>query len=380
MGIISSMNDHLSIPPQLIESQEDLHNLVSSLQKQNRLALDTESNSLYAYREQVCLVQISIPHKDYLLDTLKLTDLSALGKIMEDEGIEKVLHGAEYDVSCLKRDFNFNIHNLFDTRVALRTLGRNKTGLGDVLEDEFGIKVNKRWQRANWGRRPLPPELMNYARIDTHYLLNLRDRLVKDLQKKNRLDEAQEECERISMFKPSDNHFHPNGFWKISNAKQLKPDQAAVLKELYSYRDKQARHLNRPPFKVIPDKTLLAIAQSRARTLEEFQELPGMTPRQIGRYGKGIIKAIEHGTKSPPPPRPKSERMDDMVVDRYKRLRKWRKQTAEIRQVDSDIILPREIMWIIASEAPQTPKKLHHLMKPLEWRFEKYCTDILHLI
>lgn len=380
MGIISDMDNDLSTPPSLIENTEELIHLIPQLRSQKRLALDTESNSLYVYTEQVCLIQISIPGNDYLLDTIHLTDLSPLEGIMKDESIEKVLHGAEYDVICLKRDFQFEIANLFDTRVALRTLGRKRTGLGDVLEDEFGVQINKKWQRANWGQRPLPPELLRYARLDTHYLLDLRDRLSKELKEKGHWEEAREECERISQFEANHNHFHPNKFWNISNAKRLGPKQASILKEVYSYRDEQARQLNRPPFKVIPDKTLLAIAQNKPRNTEELLELPGMTPGQIRRYGQDLLNAVEHGLRSSPPKRPKPERIDDDIVKRYKKLRKWRKSTAEAREVESDIILPREIMWAIANEAPRSRKKLHILMKPLEWRFQKYGDEILRVV
>ncbi len=380
MGIIGPMDKQLSTPPQLIEDQNALSHLVRQLRSQKRLALDTESNSLYAYKEQVCLIQISIPGRDFLLDAIHLKDLSPLGNIMRDENVEKVFHGAEYDIICLKRDFNFKIRNLFDTRVALRTLGQKRTGLGDVLEEEFGVKLNKKWQRANWGQRPLPPELLDYARLDTHFLLDLRDRLVKKLKERNRWQEAKEECERISLFEPNDNGFHPNKFWKISNAKQLQPGQAAILKELFLFRDEQARHLNRPPFKVIPDKTLLAIALTNPQNAEELIELPGMTRGQIRRYGQGLLNAVKQGLRSPPPNRPKSEHIEDVVINRYKHLRKWRKQTAEARDVDSDIILPREIMWSIATEAPRTRKRLLQLMKPLEWRFEQYGDEILQVI
>jgi ribonuclease D len=259
-------------------------------------------------------------------------------------------------------------------------MGRKRTGLGDVLDEEFGVKINKKWQRANWGQRPLPSELLSYARLDTHFLLTLRDRLVKNLKESNRWEEAKEECERISQFEPNNHDFHPNQFWKISNAKQLHPDQAAILKEIYKFRDEQARDLNRPPFKVIPDKTLFAIALAKPRTAEELVELPGMTRGQIRRYGQGLLDSVKQGLRSPPPTRPKSEHIDDLIVNRYKHLRKWRKRTAEARNVDSDIILPREIMWAIATEAPRTLKKLHQLMEPLEWRFQKYGNEILYVI
>jgi ribonuclease D len=380
MGIISAMTDNILPKPNLIETTKGLLNLISGLKRQPRVALDTESNSLYAYKEQVCLIQISIPSADYLLDPLQLSDLSPLKTILEDKRIEKILHGAEYDVICLKRDFNFHVSNLFDTRLALRTLGEKQTGLGDVLEQEFGVRINKRWQRANWGQRPLPSELMNYACHDTHFLLPLRDRLAKMLRAGGRWDEAREECEWITEFKPADNKFHPDQFWKISNAHQLEPQQAAILKEVFAYRDGQARRLNRPPFKVIPNKTLLAIAQVVPGDLDELCKLPGMTAGQIRRYGNSLLDAIERGLKTPPPRRPKSAPLDDLIVMRYKHLRKWRKRTAEERQVDSDIILPREIVWSIASKAPHTKEELRQVMKPLVKRFQMYGNEILQIL
>ena len=142
------MKQDISPTPHWIDDQQELLKLIGELKSHNRLALDTESNSLYAYQEQVCLIQISTPDSDYLLDPLNLPDLSPLNELMSDSAIEKVFHGAEYDVICLKRDFSFRIQNLFDTRVALRTLGRERTGLGDVLEGEFGVKINNSPDKA----------------------------------------------------------------------------------------------------------------------------------------------------------------------------------------------------------------------------------------
>jgi ribonuclease D len=374
------MKHDISPKPQWIDDQTELIALIDHLSSEERLAMDTESNSLYAYQEQVCLIQISIPDADYLLDAINLPDLTPLDDLMSDVKKEKVFHGAEYDVICLKRDFNFNIKNLFDTRVALRTLGRVRTGLGDVLEEEFGVKINKRWQRANWGQRPLPPELLNYAYLDTHYLLTLRDRLAKELVAHDHWEEVKEECDRITTFEANENNHDPNNFWKIANAKQLAPHQAAILKEIYSYRDERARQMNRPPFKVIPNKTLMAIAQSSPKTIAELQKLPGMTQGQIKRYGKDLLEGVAKGRQSTPPKRPRKNRIDDSVVNRYKRLRKWRKTTAGTRRVDSDIILPREIMWSIASEAPTTKAALHEIMQPLDRRFKLYGDAILQVI
>ena len=139
--------------------------------------MDTESNSLYAYQEQVCLIQFSTRDKDYLIDTLALEDLSILGPIFHSDKILKVFHAAEYDLICLFRDYGFRFDYLFDTMVAARILGLPQIGYGPLLDQYFDIKMNKKYQRANWGKRPLNPEMLEYARQDSHYLIALQELL-----------------------------------------------------------------------------------------------------------------------------------------------------------------------------------------------------------
>ena len=160
-------------PPVWIATPVALHKLAGELTRQPRLAVDTESNSLYAYREQVCLIQFSTPETDYLVDPLALNDLSRLAPIFANPEIQKIFHAAEYDLITLKRDFGFTFTNLFDTMQATRILGYQQVGLDSILAEKFGVIVNKRFQKANWGQRPLPADLINYARLDTHYLLDL---------------------------------------------------------------------------------------------------------------------------------------------------------------------------------------------------------------
>ncbi len=164
---------------QPITTPGGLKRLANILTDQPILAVDTESNSLFAYQEQVCLIQFSTSDADYLLDPLELGDLSALAPIFASPHIQKVFHAAEYDLLCLKRDFGFSFSNLFDTMLAARIVGRKEVGLGSILEAEFNLQVDKRHQRANWGQRPLPGFLLDYARQDTHYLIPLQAILQK---------------------------------------------------------------------------------------------------------------------------------------------------------------------------------------------------------
>jgi ribonuclease D len=365
------------LPPiELVQSPEQLARLASTLRSQPRIAVDTESNSMYAYTERVCLIQISTPKVDYLVDPLALADLSPLRPILANPRIEKVFHAAEYDLLCLKRDFEFHLRRVFDTRIAARTLGWKKTGLGDILQQEFAVTLDKRCQRANWGKRPLPENLLDYARLDTHYLLPLRQRLEAELENSGRMDEAREAMRYAveAALPPRDER--PT-FWSISHARELEPAQAAVLRELFALRDRHARRLDRPPFKVMDDRTLLHLARAMPKDPEQLSTIPGMTPSQIQRYGADVLAAIERGRNGPTPRRPKVENGDQKVQARYESLRRWRKRTAEARQVESDVVLPREILWTIARSAPRTVDELKPVMTPLSWRYRTYGKDIL---
>jgi ribonuclease D len=366
-------------PPTLIQEPDQLKSLLPALKHQPRLAVDTESNSLYAYRERVCLIQISIPGADFLIDPLALTDLSPLGPVFANPRIEKVFHAAEYDLLCMKRDFGFTVSNLFDTRVACRTLGCKQTGLGDLLQEAFGVSLDKRCQRANWGKRPLPPDLLDYARLDTYFLLPLRDRLERELQQAGRLEECEEAT--LHLARIALNHQdQPQGFWGMSHARQLPPTETAILRELYLMRDKHARRLDRPAFKVMEDKTLVEIARLQPANLPALADLPGMTSRQVERYGEELLAAVARGQNAPHPRRPRAERADQKALARYEILRQWRKLAAAERQVESDVILPREVLWEIARSAPRELKDLESLMMPLAWRFQSYGPAILHAL
>jgi len=374
------MNPPLLPAPVLIENRESLKEMTDRLTREPLLAVDTESNSLYAYQEQVCLIQFSIPGFDYLVDPLAVTDLSSLSPLFSNPKIEKVLHGAEYDVMCLARDFNFQIVNLFETRVASRTLGWKRTGLRDLLEQVFSVNVDKRFQRANWGKRPLSSEMLDYARLDTHFLPKLRDHLHQLLRNNGNLEEAQELCELMTDPPRRENGFSPDGFWRIAHSRELSPRKAATLRELYIMRDGYARRQNRPPFKILGDKSLLEIARKGPRTSTELNALPGLTNNKVRRYGAEILAAVDRSLKAPLPQKPRSRGHDEATHTRYENLREWRKNAARKRNLESDLILPRDILIEIAAQAPRDLATLRKIMAPLESRFQRYGEDILRII
>ena len=169
---------------------------MQALSRESRIAVDTESNSLHAYKEQVCLLQFSTAERDYVLDPLEVHELSALAAIFQSPHIEKIFHAAEYDILCLRRDYGFGFAAIFDTMQAGRILGRKLAGLDRLLEDKFALKVSKRLQKADWRARPLSPALLEYAAQDTHYLIPLRDLLESELRDRGLLELAQEDFRR----------------------------------------------------------------------------------------------------------------------------------------------------------------------------------------
>lgn len=367
-------------PPTLVQDASALDRMLANMRGQRRIAVDTESNSLFAYQEQVCLIQFSIPGADYLVDPLALGDLGRLDPLLRDERIEKVLHGAEYDVLCLARDFNFRLNNLFDTRVASRTLGWKKSGLGDLIEQVFEIKIDKRFQRANWGQRPLSAEMLDYARLDTHFLLRLREHLVKQLKLADRWQECEELCRRMSAPPDAANAFDPQGFWRITHARDLSRRKAAILRELYLMRDKEARRLDRPPFKVMGDSVLMAVTKAEPGNEQALKNTDDVPSRIAQRYGKLMLQAVERGKHAPPPRKPSSRGFDEDTHARFEALRQWRKKIAHQRKVESDIILPRDLMLDLAEHPPRRLDDLRHRMDPLEWRYQQFGTDILNVL
>jgi ribonuclease D len=362
---------------QLITRPDDLVSLVERLELHKIIAVDTESNSLFAYQERVCLVQFSTPGEDILVDPLALSDLSPLAAVFANPGVEKVFHAAEYDLICLKRDYGFTFENLFDTMLAARILGWGELGLGAILKEHFNVDMDKRHQQANWGKRPLPDNLLAYAQLDTHFLIPLRHRLKTELKAAGRWVLADEDFKRLRYVNGREQMNGIDTCWRISGSYDLTAQQAAVLKELCIYRDQVAKSINRPLFKVINDRTLLAIAVAAPNNLDELRRLPGMTTRQVQRHGKAILRAVNQGLRSEPLYPPRTPRPDEQFLTRLEVLRQWRKHAAHEMGVNSDVVLPRDLLYAIATHDPKNKAELAQILMDVPWRMERFGDQIL---
>ncbi len=370
-------------PPMLITRRDQLAQLERSLSHTRRIAIDTESNSLYAYTERVCLIQLSTDQVDFLIDPLgfERPDLEFLARICSDQAVEKVVHAAEYDVMVLRRDLDFHFANIFDTMIAARILGWSNFGLAALLVEHFGVQMNKTHQRANWGRRPLSSALIEYAQLDVHFLLPLSDILRQALATVGCLDEAGELFDEVCRARWRGGNFDPDGFWTINGVRALPPAGISVFKELYLYREEQAHRQDLPVFKVLSDATLMELATARPRSLDELHRLRALSEGQFRRYGSDIMARVQRGLKTKPPhPAHRQNGVDELTTRRFEALHAWRKDKAIRRGVPSDIVLSKDALWELAVVAPRSTGQLGQLQFIGPWRRKTYGDEILQIL
>jgi Ribonuclease D len=374
------MEDNQTIPLHYVDTASTLLETSRTLANYPSLSIDTESNSLYVYREQVCLVQISSADADYLIDPLAVHDLSPLGALFANPKQEKIFHAAEYDIICLRRDYGFTFANIFDTMVAARILGEQAVGLGSLLASRLGIAVEKKYQRANWGMRPLTQSMLDYARQDSQYLFRLRNLLAGELKEKKLWDLALEDfrlgCDAGSHAQAS----QPASCWKVAGSREISTSEAALLQSLCDYREEQAEKANLPPFKIFSNDLLVELCKEPPALADELLKFRGITPHVWQRHATGLMAAIQRGQASPPLMRPSHPRPDERFLRRYDALKEWRKLKGQKLSVESDVVLPKDFLEVIAAENPESIQKLHTLMARIPWRYQHFSKEIFSVL
>lgn len=368
------MQEAVETLPELIQERQDFNALVEALVREPRIAVDTESNSLHAYRERVCLMQFSTPRRDFVVDVLALEDVAALGQVFDNPDLEKIFHAAEYDIICLRRDYGFAVNNIFDTMQAGRILGRKMAGLDRLLEEKFGVKVNKRLQKADWGARPLKRELLEYASLDTHYLIPLRDILEQELREKGLLALAQEDFRLAAAHYASENRGRSESpSWERLRARRdLSPLELTILKELLEWRELAAERLDRPPFKVMGDDKLIEIARLRPANPTEM-DAAALSEKQMAQWGDQLLEAVARGMSNPLVQRKRSNIPDPAYMKRLELLKDWRKKAAAVMDVESDVVLPRGMLLELADRGAHD---VNAILRASPWRQDRFGEQI----
>ena len=261
-------------------------------------------------------------------------------------------------------------------------MGWPRFGLGPILEEYFEVKPDKRFQRYNWGQRPLSKRALEYAHLDTHYLLPLRKIQFSELKAQERLREAQEAFERATQVEPTSKTFDPDDFWRIKGAKDLAPPQQGILRELFILRDKIARRIDRPPFKVMNDATLVRLVKEEPQNSGDLERVKGVGAKLLQYNGPDILRAIRTGQTAPYPQYQQSAHNgpDDRTLTRYETLRKWRNNLAAQRGVEPDVIISNHNLMDIARRNPKSLNALTRMGVLGDWQFETYGKTLLKVL
>jgi ribonuclease D len=337
-------------------------------------------DSLHHYREKVCLIQISTRCESWLIDPLALDDLSPLAGPLSDPNILVVMHGSDYDIRSLHRDFGIEVNNLFDTMIAARFLGITEFGLAALLRARFGIELDKKYQKADWSKRPLSPEMSGYAVADTSDLLPLYDQFRKELLQNGRLAWLDEECRLVCRARVTEKEGPL--FLYFKGAGKLRGRSLAILEELLQFRDRQAKALDRPPFKVLSAEIIQEIAERTPRTMMELSGIKGMTPSQINRHGAGILQAVILGIEMPDEmlprfPRARKNELVDGARERLKLLKSWRERRSAELGLEPGVLAPNWLLEAVADFNPATYSGLESVSGVRQWQIDLCANDII---
>jgi ribonuclease D len=338
------------------------------------IALDTEGASFHRFVDRIYLLQLSTRERTAIIDPIPIGRPAALGRILEDPAIEIVFHDADYDLRLLQQDYKWHVRNIFDTRVAAQLLGLRAFGLAALLERYFGVKLDKKHQRADWSMRPLTQGMLDYAAQDTIHLLELRDRMERELDRAGRLAWAREEFVLLEGTRwPDEEPGGGDSFLRLKGARDLSRRELAVLRELVQWRDGVAAQLDRATFRIVGNEQLLEISRRAPQSVEQLSSIKGVPRGMIEGRGREMIDAVTRGLAVPEsalPKFPKAPRWDrDPDFDTRVVALKTVRDTVAIRlDLDPGVLCARDRLEAVARKSPKSPDELAEVRELRAWQ------------
>ena len=359
-------------PVHLVESQEELARLLAGFARAPELAVDTEAASFHRYHDRVYLLQLSSRDTTAVVDPLRV-DLGPFGALLADPTVEVVFHDADYDLRLLDREFGFRATRLFDTRVAAQLLNEPGVGLAALLEKYLGIRLDKRFQRADWSARPLSAGMLDYAAADTRNLLELRDLLRAQLVERGRLAWAEEEFALLEGVRWAASEEGEPAWLRMKGAKALRGRALAVLREVFEWRDAVARKADRASFRIMNNEPMLAIAANPPADLGALRRIAGVGPDLVERRGADLLAAIRRGLDVPESELPRVERPPRRQADpafdaRMERLKAVRNAEAARLDLAPGVLCPNGTLEAIARTIPADRDELRRVPGIRRWQ------------
>lgn len=345
------------------------------------VGLDFEMDSFWSYTGKICLVQVSDGECEWIVDPLAVDPLP-LGAVCADADRVKVLHDGEYDIRTARREWDFTFRGVFDSRAAVAVLGSDSPGLRSVLEERFDVHVDKKFQRADWTKRPLKDGMIDYAQLDVAYLIPLHAMLVRDLEEKGRTEILETEHRRLEALEPAADPFPVESYGRIKGAAALDGRGRRRLYEVYKARNAVAEAADRAPFRVMGDQALLELAKNPPQSVKEMAGRKGIGWKAARRLGDQLMAALRGAADKDPidrnPGRKRGPNLRGKDMDRYERIRKWRTKRARREGYDGALLLRREAMESLAADPPAELDALSGRLDP--WQIEAFGADLLETL
>lgn len=370
--------------PQILDAPDAVDRFIDSIASSRVVAMDTEGASFHRFVDRIYLIQISTAERHAIIDPLPIGAPARLGALLEAREVEVVFHDADYDLRLLHQDYGWRVTSIFDTRVAAQLLGIRAFGLAALLDAYFGIRLDKKHQRADWSMRPLPPEMLEYAAQDTMHLLPLRDRLQTALDEKGRLGWAREEFQRLEGTR-WETVETDEAFLRVKGARDLSRRELAVLRELVAWRDAVARELDRSTFRVAGNEVLLNMARTQPERPADLESTKGLSRGVMNRNGSALLEAIVRGRAIPEADLPRFPRSlrwarDPDHEDRVARLKTVRDRLAAELDIDPGVLCPRERLEAIARANPRSVGELASIPELRRWQADVLGDRLVHAL
>jgi ribonuclease D len=366
-----------------IATERELAALADRLRAEPLLAVDTEAASFHRYLDRVYLLQISSREETAVVDPLATGGLGPIGQLLDDPAIEIIFHDADYDLRLLHREYGFTAQNLFDTRIAAQLHNEPGIGLAALLEKYFGVRLDKRFQRADWSARPLSPEMLAYAAADTRHLAQLRDILRDSLSQRGRLGWAQEEFALLEDIRPAAADQAEPGWLRLKGAKALRGRELAILREIWEWREGMARRADRATFRILNNEPMLAMARNPPADVAELKAIPGVSSDLAERRGRDLLAAVKRGVELPDgdlPPRfarPTRRAPDPALEARLERLKAARNLLAKEYDLPPGVVCPNGTLEAIARADPKSAEELAAVPELRRWQVREFGGQLL---
>ncbi|MCA8938688.1 MAG: HRDC domain-containing protein [Planctomycetes bacterium] len=387
-GVVSLHHKASLTIPQLVETSEALGALIDSLEGVRDVAIDIESNGYYNYFERTCIISLSTPDQDFVIDSLALwNEIEPLRVELCDKGRRILVHGGSYDVLSLKRDFGFRFDSIIDTMLAATLLGFDVLGLAGLVKKYLDIDLPKELQRHNWTLRPLQKEQLRYLGNDTRFLFPVVEILEAQIAEKDLQEELDLECEALAAQPYIERTYDPKeSVDKLKDSRRMSPKVRGYLREIFRWRDEVSREIDVAPFRLLANNVVLALATHPPKSSEELRERRGVGKYVFDSGIERLAKAIQEGEANPFPftrergPRPSTKRNFDEERNLSKALKQWRTNEAEKRGIGIQGVLPTPAMKEVGDLLPQSDEELLAIDRVGKRRVERYGEDLIEMV